>query len=100
MGVANGNEPVFRQEEQRKRTLHLGHGIDQSGLLISRLRARIQVQEDFGIAGGLEDRTLPGQLVPQLVLVDEIAVVAHGYLAVHAFDQQRLGIGQAAFPGG
>ena len=64
------------------------------------LRSRVEVQDDFGVAAGLEDRSVADQLVAQLAGVDEVAVVADGDLAVGAVDEERLRVLELALAGG
>ena len=67
---------------------------------VARLRSRVEVQDDLGVAVRLEDRSLPHEVVAQLARVDEVAVVAERDLAVRAVDQDRLRVEQLALAGG
>ena len=58
------------------------------------------MQDDFGVAAGLEDRAVADQLVAQLAGVDEVAVVRDGDLAVRAVDQERLRVLELALARG
>ena len=57
------------------------------------------MQDDFGIAARLEDRSAVYQLLSQLTRVDEVAVVRHGDLSVRAVDEKRLSVLQLALAG-
>ncbi len=56
--IARGKDAVGRQHDQRKCAFQaaqrIGHGVGQRLLA----RTRDQVHDDFGVAGGLEDRAL------------------------------------------
>ena len=98
--IADGNQPVLGQHHQGKRTLHLGDRLDDGVLDTARFRTRVEVQDDFGIAVRLEDRSLLHQIVAQLAGVHDVAVVTERDLAVRAVDQDRLGVEQLALAGG
>ena len=59
-----------------------------------------QVQDDFAINGGLEDRAFGLQLVAEPGGVGEVAVVRDGNLAAGAIDGERLGVAQVRRAGG
>ena len=80
--IAGGDQPVLGQQHHREGAADLRDRLDQRLLDGRRLRSRVQVQHDLGIAGGLEDRSGPHEIVAKLARVDEIAVVADGDLAV------------------
>ena len=58
------------------------------------------MQDDLGVAAGLEDRAAADELVAQLARVDQVAVVGDGDLAVRAVDQDRLRVLELALAGG
>ena len=74
--------------------------LDDRVLDAPRLRPRVEVEDDLGVAVRLEDRALLDEIVAQLVRVDDVAVVAERDLAVRAVDQDRLGVQQLALAGG
>ena len=94
--IADGDQPVLRQHHQRERALHLRHRFDDRVLDAARLRSRVEVQDHFGVAVRLEDRSLLHEIVAQLARVDDVAVVAERDLAVRAVDQDRLRVEQLA----
>ena len=94
--IANRNQPVLRQHDQRKRALHLRDRLDDRVFDAARFRSRVEVQNHFGVAVRLEDRSLLNQLVAQLARVHDVAVVAERDLAVRAVDQDRLRVEQLA----
>ena len=59
-----------------------------------------QVDDHFGVAGRLEDRTAPHQFAAQGGGVGDIAVVRHGKTAAGQFGKQRLHVAQRGFAGG
>ena len=61
-----------------------------------RLRLRVEVQHDLGIAARLEDGALAHELVAQLVRVHQVAVVGDRDLPVRALDQERLRVREPA----
>ena len=90
---------VGRQHDQRERAAHLRDRLDDRVFHRRRPRAREQVQDDFGVARRLEDRSEPDQVVLQLLRVDQVAVVRDRDLPVRAVDEDRLRVGQAAVAG-
>ena len=96
--IADGDQPVLRQHDERKRAAHLRDRLDDGVLDRLRRRPRVEVQDDLGVAGGLEDGALAHQVVAQLPRVDQVAVVADGDLPVRAVDQDRLRVGQPLSP--
>jgi hypothetical protein len=59
-----------------------------------------QVNDDFGIVGGLEDRPVGLVLVAKEGRVDQVAVVGEGNRAAREFAHEGLGIGQGTRSGG
>ncbi len=96
MRIPNGNQPVFRQQDQRERTLGLRNRLDQRLLGRRRHGPGVQVQQHLGVARRLEDGSLPHEVVAQLLGVDEVAVMADGDLAVGAVDDDRLRVVEPA----
>ena len=100
MRIAHGNEPIFRHQRERKRTLHVRNRLDDRLVGRHRARSRVQVQNHFGIGGRLEDRPMPAELVFELAGVHEVAVVRDGDLPVRALNQNRLRVVDFAVSGG
>ncbi len=100
MGIANRNQLVLRQQRQRKRPTHLRERFHDGFLDGGRLRSRVQMQDDFGVGGRLEDGAIAHHLVLQLAGIDEISVVTDGNLTVSAIDKERAGIGGTTLAGG
>ena len=100
MRVPHGDELVHGQERERERAAHLRKGFDQRLLDRSGLGPRVEVQDDLGVAVGLEDGPLLHQRFAQLGRVDQVTVVADGDRPVDAVDANRLRVGQLAFAGG
>src|SRR6185503_8162338 len=98
--IAHGDQAITRQHHQRERALDLRHRLDDRIVDAPRLRSRVEVQDHFGVAVRLEDRSLLDELVAQLASVDDVAVVAEGDLPVRAVDQDRLRVEQLALAGG
>ena len=98
--IADRNHAITGHQGQRKRALHLRNRFDQGVHRIRRLRSRIEVQNDFGVAARLKDRALPHQFASKLAGVDQVPVVAHRDLPVRALDQDRLRVGELALAGG
>ena len=59
-----------------------------------------EVDDDFGVAGRLKDRTAPHQVTPQRHRVGNIAIMADGKTARRQFGEQRLDVAQRGFAGG
>ena len=97
--IADGDQAVGRQHHERERALDLRDRFDDRSLDARRLRARVEMQNHFGVAVRLEDRSLLDELVAQLARVDEVAVVTERNLPVRAVDQDRLGVRQLALAG-
>ena len=58
------------------------------------------MDDDLGVAVGLEDRALADERVAQLAGVHQVAVVADRELTVHAVDDDRLRVRELALAGG
>ena len=98
--IARGDQPVLGQQDERVRAADLSDGLGERFLDRGRPRARVQVQDDFGVAAGLKNRSVADELVAQLERVDEVAVVADGDLAVGAVDEERLRVLELALARG
>ena len=51
-----------------------------------------QVQNNFTVAGGLEDGTVALQLLPHLLCIDQVAIMTKGQVPFAASYKDRLGI--------
>ena len=56
--IANGDQPILRQEHEGERALRLQDRLDERLFHARRPRPRVEVQQHLGVARGLEDRTL------------------------------------------
>ena len=81
MRIARDDDAIVGQKDQRKCAFDLQQRIAQRAGERTFARARDQVENDFGIAGGLEDRAIFFQLAPQLDRVGQISVVRNRDLA-------------------
>ena len=99
-----GSRTATRRSFRRKSSENAPCACDAASiravLAARRLRPRVEVEEDLGVAGRLEDRALPREELAQVPLVHQIAVVADGDLAVHALDEQRLRVLEPALARG
>ena len=98
--IADGDQPILASASRaRTRPAPARPTRRSRPRRVARLRPRVEVQDDLGVAARLEDRALPHELVAQLARVDEVAVVADRDLAVRAVDQDRLRVEQLALAG-
>ena len=98
--IADGDQAVLGDQRERERAGQLRDRLDDRVLDRSGLRPRIEMEHDFGVAVGLEDRSGAHQPLADFVRVDDVAVVADADLAVHAIDQDRLRVRELALAGG
>ena len=75
-GVARGHQRVGGQEQQREGAHHLGEAGRDRVLQPLAVAARVEVEDDLGVGGGLEDRARRLQLLAQHRRVHQVAVVA------------------------
>ena len=87
MRVARGDEPSRGQEHEREGAPHLRRALDDRVLEALPATARVEVEDDLGVGGRLEDRARRLQLVAQLGGVHEVAVVADRDRAAVAVDE-------------
>ena len=89
-GITGRHHAVGRHDQKRKSALELPEGARYALRPNPKHRVGQQVDQDFAVRAGLENR--PGLLVaaPQLGGIDKIPVVRHGPDAVNAFHHQRL----------
>ncbi len=88
-----------REHNQRERAFQpaqrVGHGVGQRLLA----RTRDQVDDDFGVAGGLEDGALLLQLGANFQGIDDVAVMRQSDLALVALHHDGLGVEQRRIAG-
>ena len=96
MRIARADQAILRHHDERVGAADLRQRVDDRGLRAVLARAREQMHDHFGVGRGLEDRPAPHQRVPQLAGIDDVAVVPDSQLPVHAVDDDRLRVGQAA----
>jgi len=97
--IANGEEFVAREHEQRISAFNLIERVAEGAFQIVRGAARYQVHDDFGIAGGLENRAAVLEAAAQFGGVSEIAVVRQRQLAFIAIDDDGLRVGERSISG-
>ena len=90
--IADRDDRVRRQEEQRVGALDPRERVDDAVLDRDLLAARDQVDEHLGVGGRREDRALLLELGAELVGVREVAVVADRERAARVVDRERLGV--------
>ena len=81
------------EEEQRERAHHLGEAGRDGVLELLAVAARVEMEDDLGVGGGLEDRARRLQPLAQHVGVHDVAVVGEGDRAAVAVDEDRLRVG-------
>ena len=98
--VAAGDQPVIGQDDQRISAFDLaqrvGQPVDRGGIL----RRRDEVDDDFGVAGRLEDRAAPVERPAELHRVGQIAVVGDREATLGKLGIKRLDVAQRGFAGG
>src|SRR5882762_5679693 len=92
--IADGVQLVLREHEKGIGAFDLIERIADRTGKIARLRTRNQMNDDFGVAVGLEDRAAMLELAAPFGGVGEIAVVAEGDFAFVAVDHDGLGVEQ------
>src|SRR5439155_18833481 len=97
--VAYGVKLILSEYEERVGTFHLIERIAKGARKIARLRAGDQVDDDFGVAIGLEDGATMLELAAPLRGVGEIAVVARGDLALFALIKVGCGFRRSFMAG-
>jgi hypothetical protein len=55
MGIPSRDQAILGQPDERKRALRLRNRFDQGVVRCCRLRAGVQMQQDFGVARGLKN---------------------------------------------
>ena len=90
--IAGGEDAVAADHDQRKRAFHapqrVGNGVGQ-GLFA---RERDQMNQNFRVAVGLEDRPLALQLGANRQRIDQVAVVSNRNRPLIRLHHDRLGV--------
>ena len=90
--VAGRNHLVGQQEDQAEGALEVAEGLGERVIGVLDLRVGQQVQDDLGVAGGVEDVTLALVLVAKPGGVDQVAIVGDGHLPGGVLGQERLDV--------
>ncbi len=98
-GVADRDHAPGDERDQGVGAAQKAQGIDQRVDHVGRSRARRQVQDRLGVAGGLEDRAVGLQLLADQRRVDQVAVVGDGDRPAMVPEQERLRVGRARVTG-
>src|SRR5260370_1627239 len=93
--IAHGVEFVFCEDEKRVRGFDLIEGVTDRAGKIAGLRAGNEMDADFGVAVGRENRAAMVELAAPLGGVGKVAVVAEGNFALVAIDHDGLGVEQS-----
>ena len=97
--VAAGDQPFLGEDEQRISAFDLLQRVGQPVHRAGGLRRRDEVDDDFGVAGRLEDRAAAVERPPELHRVGQIAVVGDREAAVVELGEQWLDIAQRRLAG-
>ena len=100
MRVARDEDPVSGQKHQRKRAFQLQQRFAERSGKRPLARPRDQMQNHFGIAGGLENGAVAFQFAAQFSGIGDVAVVRDRDVSFIAGDRKRLGIEQHRIAGG
>ena len=100
MRIADGVQFIARQNQQRVGALDLIEGVAERALQVVRAAARHQVHDDFGIAGGLENRAAMFERAAKLAGIGEIAIMRESEFAFVAVDDDWLGVDDGGIAGG
>ena len=92
MRAARDDDAVLREKDQRKGAFELQQRVAERAGEGSFGRVRHQVEDDFGVAGGLEDGAAAFEIGTQLIGVGDVAVMSDGDFALVALDGERLGV--------
>ncbi len=100
VGIANGDQLVFRHDEQAVRSLDMAQSVDDP--LVQRGHAGLgdQVHDHFRVRGGREDRSIGLKLVLQRSGIHQVPVMGHCQAAECEVHQDRLDIECEASPCG
>ena len=90
--IAGRLDVVGEQEEERVGALQMVENVPQRVGLVLVGRLGQQMNDDLGVAGGLEDAAVGLVFVPQQAGVDQVAVVGDRDLSPRVFGQQGLAV--------
>src|SRR6266576_2446693 len=99
-GIAHGVKFVLSEDQERVGAFYLIERIAKSTGKIARLRTRDEMDDDFGVAVGLENGTAMLELAAPLGGVSKVAVMAEGDFALVAVDHDGLRVEQGLVAGG
>ena len=98
--IARRKNPIRTEHHQRKRAFdaaqRVGHRVRQSLLF----GERDQVNDDFGVAVGLEDRSLGLQAMPNFLRIHQVAVVGQRNHALVRLHHDGLSVEERRIAGG
>ena len=100
IGIAHADHLLAGQRHQRIGAFHLAQRIDQLFHDARLGAARRQMDDGFGVGGGLEDRALLHQFLAQGMGVGQVAVMGDGQPAARQVGEDGLDVGGAAAAGG
>ncbi len=98
-GIADSVEFILREDKKRVSAFDLIEGITDGAGKIAGLRAGDEMDDNFGVAVGLEDRAAMFELAAPLGGVGEVAVVTEGDFALVAIDHDGLGVEESFVAG-
>ena len=99
-GIAHADQLLGGQRHQRIGAFHLAQRIDQLVDDAHGAASRRQMDDGFGVGGGLEDRALRHQFGAQRMRVGEIAVMGDGDAAAGQIGENRLDVAGKGTAGG
>ena len=100
MRIAHANQLVLGHDDQRVGAFNAVEALHQVVALAVQGWLGQQVQNDFAIHGGLEDRAPGLEFFAEPGGVGQVAVVRDGNLATGAVHGERLGVAQVRGAGG
>src|SRR5262244_2389604 len=98
-GIPCCNHPIWSQKQQRIGAACPAQRLDDTTHESRLFRCRNQMNDDFGIGGGLKDGPRVFQLFAQYFSVDQIAVMRDCDWPLRVFDDKRLNIFQMTLAG-
>ncbi len=87
MRIAGDDDVILREKDQRESAFDLEKSIAQRPGQSAFVGARHQMKHNFGIAGGLEDRSVFFEIAAQFNSIGEIAVMRDRHLSFAARDR-------------
>lgn len=100
MRITHADQLVFGHDHERISAFNAADGLDQIVVLPAEGWLRHEVQDDFTIDAGLEDRAVGFEFFAELRGIGKISVMRDGDLAFGAIDRERLGVAQMRRTGG